>query len=150
MKLLCIILTIITITITACKAQCNKKICLEFIKQIESAGDSLAYNKYDGGSRGLYQISPICLQLFNKLNYKNYTINDLFIVRINTEIAVWMIDVEIPYLLKHYKIPNTLENNIIAYNAGIAFLVYKWKTPKSTLNYIEKYKKLIKNRKIPS
>jgi len=136
MKTLCIII-LITLSF-----QLKAQIDLEIIKEIESAGDSLAYNKTDGGSRGLYQIAPSCLYTYNTLTNHNYTLNDLFKSKVNKEIAVWMFNVEIPYLFKICKIQNTLENRIIAYNAGIAFLYYKWKTPTSTLAYIAKYKKL--------
>lgn len=127
------------------KSQCEIKMCLEFIKQIESAGDSLAFNHTDGGSRGLYQISPSCLKEYNRVTHHKYTLDDLFKVKVNTQIAVWMIDVEIPMLLKHYKIEDTLENQIICYNAGIDFLVSKRTIPTTTKEYIVKYKKLLKN-----
>ena len=142
-KILCIILTFLSY-------QVKSQIDLEIIKEIESAGDSLAYNKTDGGSRGLYQIAPTCLVTYNKITNHNYSLDDLYISRINKEIAVWMFDIEIPYLLKRCNVPNTLENRIIAYNAGISFLYHKKKIPKSTIAYIAKYKRLrnIKQSKV--
>lgn len=108
------------------------------IAQIESSGNTRAWNKVDD-SRGLYQITPICLQEWN--NYhpaKQYTMDDLWTVSINEEIAGWYLNVRIPQMLRHYKIDDSVENRIWAYNAGIGNVV-KGRMPKITQNYLRKY-----------
>jgi hypothetical protein len=47
----------------------------------------------------------------------------------------------IPQMLKAYKIPDTIDNRLWAYNAGIGN-VKKGRLPKETRNYIRKYHKL--------
>ncbi len=123
-------------------AQCSKRIELEFIKKIESAGDSCALNLTDGGSRGLYQINPVGLRDYNKYHKKKYTLEDLWNAEINKRIAVWMFEKRIPQLLRAYGFRNTINNQIICYNAGIDFLVSKRKIPRGTIKYIEKYRKM--------
>lgn len=120
------------------------KINLDIIARIESNYDTLAINRTDGGSRGLYQIHPVCLKDYNKLNKTSYTLDDLFKKDINTRIATWMFEERIPQLLKAYHYKYTLNNVLICYNAGITFLTKKKKIPLTTVNYIRKYKKYAK------
>lgn len=136
MKKLCVV--ILLLTVLQGKAQ---QIDIAIIAKIESNNNSKAINTTDGGSRGIYQIHPSCLSDYNKQTKHVYTTTDLFNESINREIAVWMFEVRIPALFKAYKIESTLENKLIAYNAGIGYLIKKKKIPATTLLYIEKYKK---------
>lgn len=120
-------------------AQCGNKIELKFIAIIESGNDSLALNKTDGGSRGLYQINPTGLRDYNNYHKEKFTLADLYKVKVNTEIATWLFNKRIPQLLRSYKFEQTIENKIICYNAGISFLIKKKEIPKITKNYIKKY-----------
>lgn len=113
---------------------------MEAIKQIESSGNPNAYNKHSQAA-GLYQITPIVLKDFNQINKTSYRKTDLFNGNINTLISTWYMNKRIPQLLKHYHIKDTVNNRLIAYNAGIAFLL-KRKTPKETREYIRKYERL--------
>lgn len=135
-----------TIIILLLSLKLNAQIIdLSIIAQIESSNDSLAHNITEG-SRGLYQIRPICLQDYNELNNTNYTLEDLFTVSTNEKIAIWYLNVRIPQLLKHYGYKITINNTIIAYNAGIKYLAYNITIPKSTVDYIKKYRKLRNGR----
>lgn len=136
MKKLCVV--ILLVTVLQGKAQ---QIDLAIIAKIESNNNPKAINITDGGSRGTYQIHPSCLSDYNKQTKHVYTTTDLFNESINRKIAVWMFEVRIPALFKAYKIESTLENKLIAYNAGIGYLIKKKKIPDTTLLYIEKYKK---------
>ena len=113
---------------------------LNKIKQIESHGNPLAYNK-SSGARGLYQITQICLDEYNNYNNKSYNSNDLFIPSINEAIASWYLEKRIPQMLKYYNLEVTVENILWAYNGGIG-KVRKNIMDKETENYIEKYKHL--------
>jgi soluble lytic murein transglycosylase-like protein len=113
---------------------------LNKIKQIESHGNPLAYNK-SSGAKGLYQITQICLDEYNNYNNKSYNSNDLFIPSINETIASWYLEKRIPQMLKYYNLEVTVENILWAYNGGIG-KVRKNIMDKETENYIEKYKHL--------
>ena len=118
---------------------------MEAIAQIESSGNTFAYN-YRTEARGLYQITPICLKDY-KQAHKIWYIDPqmLFKPDFNTEVALWYFNVRIPKYLKYYKKPVTTENIIWAYNAGIGNVV-KGIMPVETKNYIEKYARLTKGR----
>jgi hypothetical protein len=112
------------------------------IERIESSGDPLAWNQKDD-SRGLYQITPICLQEWNNYHPRQiYSVEDLWDVGVNFEIADWYINKRIPKMLDYYGIKDTVENRIIAYNAGIRYLIDNKPLPKITRDYIQKYYKL--------
>jgi len=112
---------------------------LNKIAMIESSGNPRAWNKKDD-SRGLYQITPICLKEFNNFHpNKKYTRDDLWTVSVNTEIADWYLNKRIPQMLRHYGRPDTIENRLIAYNAGISYVVSGKQIPEITKSYIRKY-----------
>ncbi len=126
---------------------------LEIIKQIESGGDPHAYNKRSGAT-GLYQITPICLEDFNRFSHLRPShkgiLYDLAMEAMykpiwNLTVADWYITERIPQLLKNYGIEDTLDHRLIAYNWGAKklrnYLRGEGKLPKETRNYIKKYYK---------
>ena len=118
----------------------GSQIDMEKIKMIESSGNPKAFNKVSQ-ARGLYQITPIALQEWNNYHKREqYTENELFNAKINTKIGHWYMKERIPQLLKHYKIPDTIENRIKAYNWGIGAMQEDVPVPEETLNYIKKYR----------
>jgi len=111
----------------------------EKIMMIESSGNPKAYNK-KSQARGLYQITPIVLREWNQYHPRmKFKDNDLFNKQVNTHIAKWYLTKRIPQMLKVYKLPLTIENILISYNAGISKTI-KGKIPKETQEYINKYK----------
>uniref|UniRef100_A0A6M3KZV7 Putative transglycosylase n=2 Tax=viral metagenome TaxID=1070528 RepID=A0A6M3KZV7_9ZZZZ len=144
-QLLAIITVIIVMTCCASIVWADDIVDMNAIKIIESSGDPKAYNAISK-ARGLYQITPICLQEWN-INHlrEQYNFEDLFNAGINSKIADWYLNYKIPKYLKFYKIEDTTENRIIAYNWGVNNL-RKYKMgrtkilPKETINYISKYK----------
>jgi len=117
------------------------KVDMYKIAMIESSGNPLAHNKKDD-SRGLYQITPICLKEYNNFHLKGqYTMDDLWNASVSTIIADWYINVRIPQMLKHFNAPDTIENRIIAFNAGIYYVAQNKPLPKITKDYIKKYNK---------
>jgi len=140
MKVILIIITIFLSTPIVCYA--GDIIDLSIIKQIESSGDPSAYNQ-TSQARGLYQITPICLEEWN--NYhpaEQYMLTELFNPRINERIARWYLLDRIPQMLRYYKKSVTIENCIIAYNAGIGYMASDKKLPSETIEYIKKYKQM--------
>ena len=111
---------------------------------IESSNNPKAYN-WKSGAKGKFQITSICLK-----EYNNYHPNDkvhtkqLWDARVNTRIAKWMLNKRIPQMLRHYKKPVTIDNILISYNAGIAYVVHNKRLPNETKEYLIKYKREMK------
>lgn len=113
------------------------------IKTIESNGNPSAYNK-SSGARGLYQITPICLKEWNNFHKKEqYVLKQLFNGEINYKIAKWYLTIRIPQMLRYYKREVLVKNILWAYNTGIGYVVKDIK-PLETVNYINKYNRLVK------
>jgi len=115
---------------------------------IESSNNPRAVS-YKGAKygRGLYQVSEKVLKEWNDFHpHEKYTPEDLFDPEINRKIATWYLYVRIPYMLRRYKVPDTVEHRLIAYNWGIGHLV-DWyragadynKLPKETRDFLKKY-----------
>jgi len=134
-KALALTTVVLLVSISSASA---KDIDLNIIALIESSGNPKAFNPSDG-AKGLHQITSICLKEYNNHHVKKFSSNDLYSPSISLNIANWYYNKRIPQLLKHYGIRDTIENRIIAYNAGIKTLVNGRKTPKITLKYIQKY-----------
>ena len=115
---------------------------MQKIRMIESSGDPRAYNS-TSHARGLYQITPIVLEEWNNYHPKTrYALDQLFISSINSEIAHWYMNYRIPQMLHYYKVEDTVTNRLIAYNAGISYVVGNGKVlPSETVQYIAKYNK---------
>lgn len=126
-------------------AQANaEEIDLKAIAQIESSGNPWAHNKADD-SRGLYQITPICLKEYNNFHPKAaFSMDDLWNTSISSVIADWYLNKRIPQMLRAYKKPVTVENIIVAYNSGISYVVKNKPLPQITKNYLKKYARLTK------
>jgi len=113
------------------------------IATIESSNNTEAYNERSQ-ARGLYQITPICLADYNQYHKDKIHLNQLFIREYNLEVANWYMNKRIPQLLIHYGLTDTLNNRLIAYNAGISYLIKNKTIPTETSNYIKKYNRLTK------
>ena len=137
----------LTLGLVVFVASAEPVINMEVIKQIESSGDSLAYNTRSG-ARGLYQIMPICLTEYNNYHRHKYNIDQLFDCNVNYIIADWYLNVRIPQMLNHYHKPLTKRNVLISYNAGVSYVrdgkTSDKKLPSQTVEYIRKYNKGVK------
>jgi soluble lytic murein transglycosylase-like protein len=114
---------------------------MNHISYIESSNNTKAYNQHSKAV-GLYQIAPICLKDYNQYHKLKYTTKELYNGNINYTIANWYMNKRIPKLLKHYNINDTVNNRLIAYNAGINYLRTNKQLPTETINYIDKYNRL--------
>lgn len=113
---------------------------LDALAMIESSNNPKAVNR-DEGSYGLFQISPIALRDFNQQVGVKHTVKDLMRETTNAHIAIWLLEVRIPELLKHYKKPITTRSVLISFNCGVGCLDRK-KLPKTTRDYLAKYRRL--------
>ncbi len=116
--------------------------------QIESSGNPNAYNA-KSGAIGLMQITPICYKDWEQ--YQSWKHNNPNVIMFNPEwnkiIGTWYLNTRIPQMLKAFKIKDTVEARLACYNAGIgvykAYKEGKRKLPRETINYINKYHKLV-------
>ena len=112
---------------------------MEIIKAIESSGDPAAFNTRSG-ARGLYQITDICRREYNNYHKAERIMpGDLFSPVVNERIARWYLNERIPQMLRYYGRAVTVENVLIAYNAGIAYVVEGRELPRETADYLRKY-----------
>ena len=113
------------------------------IVTIESRNNPKAENPRTG-AKGLHQImKPTWEEMTQKMGV-DWSWNEAFDVEKNTKVAEYYMNTEIPRLLKHFGIEDTIENRLAAYNWGVGNLhrLGLEKAPQETLNYIEKYKSL--------
>lgn len=112
----------------------------EIIALIESRNNPNAFNARSG-ARGLYQITPICLQHYNNIHSSNVRLDSLFDPTINKKVASWYLG----WLAKQLKDDDKV---LVGFNWGIAH-AYKWNgsfqsLPSETRKYLTKYHKLEK------
>lgn len=112
---------------------------LNIIAQIESGNRPLIG---DGDKAfGHFQLHQAVVTDYNKAHNTSYLLKDCLQRTIAERVASWYLQVEIPRLLRHFKLSDTIDNRIVAYNAGITALLRN-KIPKITQQYIKKYHKL--------
>lgn len=118
---------------------------MSIIAQIESGNNPRAISFLgEEYGRGLYQISEIVLKEYNKFNNTNYDGYRLFDTNINTKIANWYMNKRIPQMLRYYKLEDSIDNRLWAWNAGIKRVI-DGVMPRETLTFIVKYLELRKD-----
>ena len=111
------------------------------IIHIESTGDSNAVSPK--GATGLMQVmSKTWDEMVQKMG-KDWDYSEAKDPVKNKAVGTYYMNVEIPRLLKYYKIEDTVENRLAAYNWGIGNLRQsRWQdAPQETIDYIRKYKR---------
>ncbi len=121
-------------------ANASVSVDMQAIAQIESSGQANAYNRVSGAV-GMYQITPICLKDYNKFHKPQRSMKEMYDRLIAHNVANWYFNHRIPSLLEAYGIKDTIENRLIAYNAGIGRLK-NGKIPRESRDYVKKYKEL--------
>lgn len=123
-----------------CTAAFAETVDMDAVSRIESSGNAKAFNK-TSKARGLFQITPIVLEDFNKAvwNREDITEDELFDRDVNTMIATWYMKVRIPQLLKHFGEEASVRNVLVSWNAGIKYVVEGRDLPDETSNFIQKY-----------
>lgn len=136
---------LMTIILNSCAMANIVEINLNRIAFIESNNNPLAYNR-NSGATGMYQITPIVVKEYNNTFRSDLRIKDMFNSEIALTVSNWYINSKIPEYFRVYKIKDTIENRLWAYNAGIG-LLKKGIKPLETRKYIAKYNKLNKGVK---
>lgn len=112
------------------------------IYAIESSNNPRAHNKRTN-ARGLGQITPIVVDEWNNFNPDTpITTDSLWNAGLNQQVASWYMNDRIPKMLRAYGIPDTIDNRLAAYNAGIGIVKANRGLPSETQNYIRKYKEM--------
>lgn len=127
------------------------KIDLEAIAQIESSNNPKAFNRRTR-ARGLFQITPVCLQDYNQREGRKsgiITAKELDDPEKNRKIADWYFHTRIPQMLDYYEM-NTSDFKLVlaCYNWGIGYVRKSGgrMLPKETRDYISKYERLTASR----
>ena len=136
-----ILLALVILSFLILSVARGEEVDMSIIAQIESGGNPYAYNP-KSGAVGLYQITPICLEEYY---LDGLTMADMYNPQLSLKVANWYMNRRIPKMLKYYNIPDTIENRLFAYNAGIGKVI-KGIKPKETINYIKKYKRLARKK----
>lgn len=96
------------------------------------------------GARGWFQIMrPTWEEMVSKMG-EDWSWEEAHDAEKNKAVATYYFNEEIPRLLKHYNIEDTVENRLAANNWGVGNLNRLGidKAPQETIDYIEKYRNL--------
>jgi len=107
---------------------------LDVIARIESSLNPKAIGD-KGKAFGLYQLHHAAIIDYNRAHKTSYPHSIALNPEIYFVIASWYINSEIPRLLKHYKLKDTLSNRLTAWNMGIRAVI----RGKTAHNYVKKY-----------
>lgn len=132
--LLCILVLCVTIPLSIFAFEID----MLTIGHIESGNNPSAYNARTHAT-GIFQVTPICLLDYNNFTRSTYRMEDMFDKDNCYVVASWYLNKRIPQMLRYYKKPVTVENILIAYNAGINYVVKSLPLPRETRNYLKKY-----------
>lgn len=117
------------------------KVDMQRIVNIESSNDPKAENARSG-ARGLTQIMKSTWEEVVDKMGEDWSWDEAFDGDKNLAVGSYYMNIEIPGLLKHYGIEDTIENRLAAYNWGVGNLKNMGieKAPQETTRYIEKYR----------
>ncbi len=148
----------VVIVLLACLMGCDMMPCpaeevnVDAVIEIESGGNPNVYNK-SSGAIGLMQITPICLEEYDKYWNKGIKIThpkELYNKNTNLMVGSWYLNTRIPQMLKAYEIPDTIKNRLIAYHDGIGnlkkYIEGRRKLGPEMRAYLKRYHKLTKGR----
>jgi len=139
----------IILCLTVAEAAAALEVDMYVIAQIESSGNSQAYNE-GSGAIGLCQITAIVAQEYRELVDASFEDSKLWDPVVNKHVGDWYMNIRIPRMLKYFHIKDTLHNRLRAYNWGIGNLVKYhravglYRMPKETSRYIIKYEELVR------
>lgn len=120
-------------------------ISLYIIAAIESSFNPEAIN-HTTNAYGMYQITQPVLDDYNKSRKADFKLDDMLNPANGQTVSSWYLNTEIPRLLKHYGLEDSVEHRLASYNCGIGCLKKRGleNLPKETKNYITEYRRLKK------
>lgn len=134
-----IVVSAIILILATCTPAHAETINMNKIMMIESGGRNINSSIKSEHAIGIFQITPILLKEYNFLHSTSYTRKDLFDKSLNYNIANWYLNVRIPQMLKANKKPVNVRSVLIAYNAGISYIINDKTLPAVTVRYLRKY-----------
>lgn len=124
----------------------HAQIDLSAIAQIESSGRSHAVG--DGGrALGLYQLHAAVIKDYNRTHKTHLSHKDALDPSKARLVADWYLNTEIPRLLRHYNLPDTVSFRIRGYNEGLRRSINGRAPSRITRAYIVKYELILKQRR---
>ena len=115
---------------------------LPTIAIIESGGNPRAIG--DGGrALGRFQLHKGVVEDYNRRHNTRISHKMAYDSEVSRRVADWYLNREIPRLLRHFRLPDTVQNRLWAYNAGIKS-VLKGRMPSVTKMYLKKYFRILK------
>lgn len=140
-RVLLIILAVLLILVAGCflsRPAHAEMIDLNKIASIESSGCKHK-NGDSGQSIGCYQVKDALIE-WNQFHPKEkYSKSQMMDDRLCLKVADWYLHNRIPQMLRAFKKPVTKRNVLIAYNAGISYVVKNKTLPENTISYLRKY-----------
>lgn len=133
-----ILLPFIIYALSAPSSLYASEISLPAIAQIESGGCKNPCIGDNGLALGTYQLHQGVVVDYNRHHNTRYLHQDALDSKIAHKIGHWYLNTKIPAYLKYYRLADTLENRLTAWNAGIGNV----KKGFIATSYIQKYKGL--------
>lgn len=119
-------------------ASASTEVSLSAIAQIESSNNPLAVG--DGGKAlGMFQLHQGVVDEYNRYHNTLYSHKDALRREISRKMAYWYLHVRIPQMLRYFKVSDSLENRLTAYNMGIVAV----RKGRKAHSYIRKYQAII-------
>ena len=128
------LLAIMFLVICGIRSCHAREISTKIIAQMESQGDPFARN---GHHYGLCQLIRGVLKDYNRTHRTGWHTVDLYNGVLNLRIAEWYLNQEIPRLLKHYDMADTLINRLTAWRLGIKSVLSNTQAKIYTKNYLK-------------
>ena len=142
--MLILILLAQPVLIVRAEAAPSARVDVRAIAVLESGGNPLAYNAHEQ-AYGAFQIRQCVITDYNTAGPGRthpLVLSDMYDPFISEVTADWYIYTAIPKYLQYYNIKDTVDNRLIAYNAGIGTLASGRKIPALTRAYVRLYKEL--------
>lgn len=124
------------------------RIDVNIIAELESGNNPMAYNAHEQ-AYGAHQIRRDALFDYNTAGpgrNRALSLHDMYDDFLSEHVCDWYVNTAIPKYLYYYHIPDTIDNRLIAYNAGIGFLASGKRIPASTRAYVQAYKDIVHER----
>jgi len=144
--MLILILLAQPVLIMRAEAAPSARVDVRIIAVLESGGNPLAYNPIEQ-AYGMHQIRAAALIDYNTAGpgrSRPLRLTDMYDDFLSEVVADWYVNEAIPKYLTYYRVQDTIDNRLIAYNMGVTALASGRKIPALTRAYIEMYHEILK------
>ena len=144
--MLILILLAQPVLIVRAEAAPSARVDVRIIAVLESGGDPLAYNAHEQ-AYGAFQIRQCVIMDYNTAGpgrSRPLILTDMYDDFLSEVVADWYVNEAIPKYLTYYRVQDTVDNRLIAYNMGVTALASGRKIPALTRAYVRMYHEIIK------